>query len=95
MDMAKKICIKTSIRDGWSTISINTFKRWVIHNLLIFFTFKVKGVVHTKLPQKENKKTITIIKVNVGLMRIYLNCQGHEKLQEQKLSQGHNKENKS
>jgi predicted DNA repair protein MutK len=25
-------------------------------------------------------------------MRVYLNYQGHEKLQEQKLNQGHNKE---
>jgi hypothetical protein len=34
-------------------------------------------------------------RINVNLMGVSLNCRGHEKLQEQELNQGHNKENKS
>jgi hypothetical protein len=34
-------------------------------------------------------------RIDVGLMGICSNCHGHKKLQEQKLNQGHNKENKS
>jgi hypothetical protein len=34
-------------------------------------------------------------RIDIGMMGICLNYHGHEKLQEQKLSQGHKKENKS
>ncbi len=34
-------------------------------------------------------------KIDLNLIGVYLNCHKHEKLQEQELSQGHNKENKS
>ncbi len=34
-------------------------------------------------------------RIDVGLMGVYSNCHRHEKLEEQELSQGHNKENKS
>jgi len=56
-----------------------------------------KKVVHTQFPKKkkQNKTTILTTRINVGLMGICSNCHMHEKLQEQKLSQKHSKENKS
>ncbi len=58
----------------------NTFKRWVIHNLLKTFRFEVKGVID--FHKKQNKKIIMMTRIDIGLMEAYSNYHMHEKLQE-------------
>jgi hypothetical protein len=95
IDMAKNIC-KSKL---WQKVDGRQLQQYVqkVGNPYPFENTYIwnRGIIHTWLPQKNKQNNYNDHKNSVILIRVCSNYHGHEKLQEDELNQGHNKEKKS